>query len=97
MTHAIHEHSLRAYREERPALSVRAAAVLAIVGRYGPMTDREIVDRLGYRDMNACRPRVTELLQAGLIVEHDAIRCAVTGKTVRRVRVRVEGEQLGLL
>lgn len=95
--HAMHAHSLAAYREERPALSKRAAEVLEVVWAFGPLTDREIVDTLGYRDMNACRPRVTELIEAGVLVEHDSVRCPVTGKRVRRVTVRRAGEQLGLL
>ncbi len=47
--------------------------------------------------MNACRPRVTELIEAGVLVEHDSVRCPVTGKTVRRVAVRKPGEQMAML
>ena len=96
-THAMHANSLAAYREERPVLSKRAADVLEVVRMFGPLTDREIVDTLGYRDMNAIRPRVTELIDARLLVEHDRVRCQVTGKTVRRVKAREPGEQMTLL
>lgn len=36
--------------------------LLALEGR---MTAREIASRLGYRDMNAVRPRITELVELG--------------------------------
>lgn len=93
----MHEHSLRAYREERPALSRRAADVLEVVRMFGPLTDREITETMGFSECNACRPRVTELIAAGLLVEHDSVRCPVTGKTVRRVAIRRPGEQMTLL
>lgn len=93
----MHVNSLTAYREERPRLSQRAADVLEVVRMFGPLTDREIVETMGYRDMNAVRPRVTELIEAGILVEHDSVRCPVTGKTVRRVAVRRPGEQMALL
>lgn len=93
----MHANSLSAYHQERPRLSQRAAEVLDVVRMFGPLTDRQIAETLGYRDMNAVRPRCTELIEAGLLVEHDNARCPVTGKTVRRVAVRRPGEQLGLL
>lgn len=93
----MHANSLQAYREERPRLSQRAADVLQVVHAFGPLTDREITETMGFRERNAVSPRVTELIEAGLLVEHDSVRCPVTGKTVRRVTVRRPGEQLGLL
>lgn len=89
----MHTNSLSAYHQERPRLSQRAAEVLGAVVAHGPMSDREIMDALGFRDPNTVRPRVTELIRCGLLVEHSAVRCPVTGKTVRRVAVRKPGEQ----
>lgn len=80
---AVHEHSRQAYRAERPNLSARAKLVLEWVRLHPGTTDRDIRAGLGYADMNAIRPRVTELVEAGKLVEVGARRCPVTGKTVR--------------
>ena len=49
------------------------------------MTDREVKETLGVSDMNYVRPRITELIKLGHIVEVDDIKCHLTNKTVRRV------------
>lgn len=49
------------------------------------MTDREVKEALGVSDMNYVRPRITELLKLGYIVEVDDVKCHLTNKTVRRV------------
>lgn len=94
--HAMHEHSLRAYREERPALQAREREILDVVHAFGPLTDREVMETCGYREPNAVRPRITGLIAAGLLVQHDCVRCPVTGKTVRRVAIRRAGEQMAM-
>lgn len=82
---AVHEHSRRAYREERPHLSTRAQLIVEWLRAHPRSTDRDIMQGLGYSDMNAIRPRVTELEQLGKVIEVGAKRCPVTGKTVRVV------------
>lgn len=52
----------------------------------GLFTDRQMCRRLGFSDMNSVRPRITELLNVGLLVAHDSIDDEVTGKSVRRCR-----------
>ena len=72
----IHNNSLLAYRQERPKLSRRAQIILDIY-RSQPnrlFTDRDIQEVLlfnGYpaKDMNYCRPRITELTEEGLLEE----------------------------
>lgn len=91
--HAMHSNSLRAYLEERPALQQREREIVDVVRVFGPITDREVMERCGYREPNAVRPRITGLIADGLLVEHDRVRCPVTGKTVRRVAVMNPGEQ----
>lgn len=49
------------------------------------MTDREVKEALGVSDMNYVRPRITELVKLGYVVEVDDIKCHLTNKTVRRV------------
>lgn len=95
--HAMHPHSVQAYREERPALQTREREVLEVVRAFGPLTDREVMECCGYQEPNAVRPRITSLIDAGELIEVDRVRCAVTGKTVRRVAVRRPGEQMRLL
>jgi hypothetical protein len=78
--------SIKAHNEERRALSKRENAILLLLrSRNTPMTDREIVRSLGFSDMNAVRPRVTELVTKGYVREVGSVRCEITGKTVRRV------------
>ncbi len=70
-THTMHEHSIESYRAAIAALSVRASIVRAWVERHGPATDRQVMAGLGYADPNKVRPRITELVQQGLLIEGD--------------------------
>lgn len=86
----MHQHSLRAYMELADLLKGRQheiAVQLAVVRT--PMTDREIKQLMRLDDMNQVRPRITELIKAGLVYEHSSKRDAVTGRTVRRVAARI--------
>ena len=83
----VHANSRAAYFEAAGMISRRAQMVLDWVRANGRATDRQIVDGLGFRDMNACRPRVTELVQMGALVEVGTVTCPVTHKTVRLVDV----------
>lgn len=81
-------HSHLAYESERAGgqLTVRQAEIVRwLLARPRPWTDREIAAGLGYTDMNCVRPRITEMVSAGLLIEADSVRCPCTGKTVRRV------------
>jgi hypothetical protein len=51
------------------------------------LTDREIMRKLDLCDPNAIRPRVTEMIASGVLVEDDFTIDAESKKTVRRVRV----------
>lgn len=55
------------------------------VSRKAPhcLTDRQIARWLGYSDMNAVRPRITELINAGYLTEGVCVKDEFTGKTVR--------------
>lgn len=84
----IHDNSLAAYRSEEPKLSKRAEAIYQWILEHGPHTDREVSKGMGFgQDMNACRPRITELIDAKRLMEVCSRRCPVTGKTVRVVDV----------
>lgn len=59
-----------------------------------PVTDRQVMLGLGKSDMNAVRPRITELLKLQLVVECGWKHCDETGKRVRLTCVRfVEPKQ----
>ena len=96
-TRATHANSLECYDEEKGALSRRATAVLQVYRRHGAMTDRQVLGVLGYSDMNSVRPRVTELLAAGMVHECGTTTDQVTGKTVRLVQATPKAEQLELI
>lgn len=83
----MHANSIAAYHAEAPRLSRRAQLVLDWLQEHGPATDRQVMAGLGFADMNAIRPRITELMEARELVETGSTRCATTGKTVRMVDV----------
>jgi hypothetical protein len=84
----IHENSLDAYRAEQPRLSARAMRVLEWIEAHGAATDRQVMHGLGFKDPNAVRPRITELVDAGRLLEVRNTKCPETGKTVRVVDVK---------
>ena len=86
----MHNNSIKAYREEFPKLSKRASDIYFFLLNNMEIgfTDRDIKNYMKFEDMNMVRPRVTELIQQGLLEEVDKITCKVTGKTVRMVSLR---------
>ena len=93
----LHPHSLETYREEAPVLGARASMILNLFRHYGAMTDREVMRRLGYHDPNTTRPRVTELIQAGVLREVGQTIDSASGKAVRVCAIVTnEPEQLPL-
>lgn len=51
------------------------------------LSDRQIMEQLGFRDMNAVRPRITEMLRAKLLEEGDEQMDQITNRYVRTVRL----------
>lgn len=78
----MHVNSREAYRAERTDLKSRSLAILVEIRKNGPGTVRQIKDRMGFTEMNAVRPRITELVEDKLLREVDNVKCEVTGKTV---------------
>jgi len=91
-----HTDSLAAHDAMRSRIRARQGLVLGWVDEHGPATDREIRDGLYGEgaDMNLVRPRVSELLDAGMLAECGRCEDVVTGRTVRRVRA--VGSERGL-
>lgn len=95
----MHENSLRCWDEEQKNLGKRAQMILELLRRtYAPYTDREVLAMTGNTDPNYVRPRLTELVKSGLVIECETkMTCTVTGKKVRLVRATTpkEFEMLG--
>lgn len=86
----IHEHSIAAYHSELPRLSRRALQILNWLELNPKKTDREIMIGMGFSDMNMVRPRVTEAIDRGFLIEVSEKVCQVTGKTVRIVDLSLD-------
>ena len=86
----MHENSLLAFEEQREAghLSARQAEIYNAMFYLQTATDRQIMEHLKYTDMNAVRPRVTELVKQGKLFEAGSRLDSVTGKRVRIVAMR---------
>ena len=52
-----------------------------------PMTDREVMTACGFADPNQVRPRLTELVEAGIVEEVGTTICPITHKTVRLAKL----------
>ena len=89
MNHAMHPNSLLAYDLERLNLTKRKAQVYSLVYDYQynghTVTDRQVMTALGFSDMNTVRPRLTELIKMGALLEGESVTCPVTHKTVRTI------------
>lgn len=81
-----HTHSFMASRLEDKASRMDTILLCYRVAEK-PLTDREVMARCGFIDPNSCRPRITELINQGHLVERGSIKCPVTGKTVRLVGI----------
>lgn len=84
----MHTNSIEAYRAGRwYEFPKRAQDILTTLNRIQPATDRDICQRLGFSDMNAVRPRITELVRDGIIEEVADRIDSATGRPVRVVRL----------
>jgi len=84
---SIHKNSQLSFQEILPSLRGRKKVILEAVKFHGgKLTDREIKVLVGALDMNGVRPRITEMLKEGYLVEEGSVKCPITNKLVRRVR-----------
>lgn len=77
----MHSNSIAAWRNLDTA--TRSRMVLDAFAKHGGMTDRQCMEALGFGDMNAVRPRITELVQVGLLTESCNVFDSVTRRNVR--------------
>jgi hypothetical protein len=93
--HDIHPNSIESYHETTEARAKRRNDVfMAFIELGRPATDREICHRLGYSDMNAARPRITELVDEGELIEWGKVRDSLTGRRVRVCKIKEAQSQL---
>lgn len=85
----LHINSLEAFYEGQEKLfDKREKEVLSALRRKGPMTDREVMFELCFEEPNAVRPRITTLIDDNVLEQVGKKKDAITGKTVRIVRIR---------
>lgn len=85
----IHDNSVGAYHSLD--IGSRENTILAVYQEQGkPLTDRQVGTILGFIDLNACKPRISELLEKRLLRECGKVRDQVTKKTVRLVEINKE-------
>lgn len=81
----IHDNSVIAYH-----LMDKDGRRKAILGVYGPrseLTDRQVTYALGFQDLNAARPRISEMVNAGILIECGKVKDELTGRPVRLTRL----------
>lgn len=86
--------------EKHKGIGERQAVILNVIRTHGPITDKEIAERLLVPDPNYVRPRRFELVEAGLVEPYGAKRpCRVTGKTSMAwiATSRIEHKQMELI
>ncbi len=85
---AMHSHSLAAHEHHQDEHKGRKGLILECLAlRCKPMTDRQILEALypDSDDMNRVRPRITELVREGRLMEAGEIEDPDTHETVRKV------------
>lgn len=92
----MHAHSLATHREIGALIQGRRGEVYRFIEHHGAATDREVMVGLGYREPGAVRPRITELVSAGLLEECGSKKCPFTRKTVRLVATAGPQKQMRL-
>lgn len=96
----VHQNSKISYEETKAEgkLTKRQALILQwLLANPGSHTDREIAQGLRFTDMNAVRPRITELVDQRLLEEVSTIKCDITGRPVRKVAPVFRQAELPLL
>lgn len=96
MSKAVHPNSIIAYHEiDR---SDRKKIVLSVYQQRPsePLTDRQVAEQLGFKDMNAVRPRISEMVAQGVLIECGKAKDYLTRKCVRLTKIFSGEHQLNL-
>lgn len=93
-----HENSMIAFEETVKERDARRKAVLSVYqSSNNPLTDRDVMVSLGFNDPNATRPRITELVADGILIECGKIRDRLTKRLVRLTKIRQPEIQMQFL
>ena len=94
----MHTNSLIAHKEitKTGQRKTRRDLVQEVYQAQDKLTDRMVLNVLfpGSDDCNKVKPRISELLLMGLLEECGKIRCPITGKQVRLVKVAGDTNQV---
>ena len=86
----IHQNSTESLIQTRPTIAQRRSVIREALEHLRIATDREIKNWLGFDEMNAVRPRITEMIKDGALVECESVKCQTMGRKVRRVKLAGE-------
>jgi hypothetical protein len=82
--HKVRRNSIAAHGEERKRLGRRADQIIAVYAQSRrPLRDREVMQALGFVDMNAVRPCITELIDKNVLRKVGDSVDPITRKLVR--------------
>lgn len=88
MSRVIHRNSYEAYHHGRiEEFTRREGQILGALEHLTRATDRQVAGHLGFADMNCVRPRITEMIEEGLLREAGQAKDEVTGRLVRVVEI----------
>ena len=86
----IHDNSRLSHEEHESTGkgSTYRQKIVALLEKTGvSMTDRQIQNTLQVAEKSNIQPEVTRLRQAGTLTEDGKVKCPITGKTVRTVKI----------
>lgn len=93
--HNRHLNSIESFIDGKPMFTWRQLQILDVFNAMRkPMTDREVMNRCYQSDMNYVRPRLTELLHHQVLEECGRVKCPITGKMVRELRIKPRPSEL---
>jgi hypothetical protein len=79
----VHQNSIEAFHSIEDKANRREVVLDVFKRKQAPLTDRQVKNLLGLDDMNLARPRISELVKSGDLVEMGSMKCPFTGKKVR--------------
>ncbi len=87
----IHENSILSFHNTDR--ETRHKMILSVYEPNGEYSDRRICFMLGFSDLNSVRPRITELIDDGILIECGRTFDLLTRRHVRLTRLAVKEEQ----
>lgn len=89
-------HETRRESYDKVDSQTRQRVILDAYSKYGDMTARECARLLGYHDLNAVKPRITELCKKGQLVAVEKRKDPLTDRNVAVFRIVDAPPQMSL-